>query len=158
MIYIINQTNKQALIYNGGQQLSYNNTQKIPILKYLYLLCYGPAYNHQSWCLHLSKMERKLTHKMVSIDIEHNGFVAWDSNILRSFSLPRESPILLFVILFLVLVLTSQSQLGLQSSWNHKGLRRQLGEGFPMRFSNFMLEIMSTIFNLEFPKLVECQN
>ena len=122
MIYIINQTKKQALIYNGGQQLSYNNTQKIPILKYLYLLCYGPAYNHQSWCLHLSKMERKLTHKMVSIDIEHNGFVPWDSNILRSFSLPRESPILLFVILFLVLVLTSQSQLGLQSSWNHKGL------------------------------------
>ena len=125
MIYIINQTKKQALIYNGVQQLLYNNTQKIPILKYLYLLCYGPAYNHQSWCLHLSKMERKLTHKMVSIDIEHNGFVAWDSNILRSFSLPRESPILLFVILFLVLVQTSQSQLGLQSSWNHKGLSKK---------------------------------
>ena len=25
MIYIINQTKKQALIYNGGQQLLYNN-------------------------------------------------------------------------------------------------------------------------------------
>lgn len=128
MIYITDQTKKQALIFNGGQQLSYTNTQKIPILKYLYLLCYGPAYNHQFWCLHLSKMERKLTHKMVSIDIEHNGFVPWDSNILRSFSLPRESPILLFVILFLVLVLTSQSQLGLQSSWNHKRVNMNLSQ------------------------------
>ena len=98
--------------------------EKFPLLKYLPLLHFGPISNHQFLYLQLTKMARKLTQKIVSNDIENNVFVSWDSNILRSFSLPRGSPMLLFIILFLVFVQTSQSQLELESSWNHKGLSK----------------------------------